>query len=144
MHTSTRFFARTLATGALALLALTATRADAQDAVVPAGADQHQLAPGAAASDTAATPVSAPAPAAAPSLAGARAAVSAPVAAAAHAPAAAMQARGGLQQSQILMIVGGAAIVLGLLVDNDASDVLVVVGAGVGLWGLYQYLKTNN
>jgi hypothetical protein len=143
MHTSSRFFARSLATGALALVALTATRAAAQDAVAPAGADQHQLAPGDTASDFAAATTTAPARAAVPSLAGARAAVSAPVAAATHAPAAAMQARAGLQQSQVLMIVGGSALVVGILIGDDAGQILALGGAVVGLYGLYQYLKTN-
>ncbi|HKG93958.1 MAG TPA: hypothetical protein VKA84_18760, partial [Gemmatimonadaceae bacterium] len=83
-----------------------------------------------------------PLPSLAPTVDGARVAVRAPAPMPATA-AAPMRARGGLQNSQVLMIIGGSAVLLGLLVDNDASDVLIIAGAGVGLWGLYQYLKTN-
>ena len=51
-----------------------------------------------------------------------------------------VQTSSGLQHSQVLMIVGGAAVLLGLLTDGGASDVLVVSGAAVGLFGLYLYL----
>ncbi|AHG91761.1 hypothetical protein J421_4224 [Gemmatirosa kalamazoonensis] len=43
-------------------------------------------------------------------------------------------------QAAALMIVGGAAVVLGILVGGDAQTPLVVGGAVVGLIGLYQYL----
>ena len=39
------------------------------------------------------------------------------------------------------MIVGGAAVLLGFLADDGASDVLIVGGAIVGLTGLYFYLR---
>lgn len=58
------------------------------------------------------------------------------------APAAlAQRARSGLRQSQVLMIVGGAAVLLGLVTDGAASDLLLIGGAGVGLYGLYRYLQ---
>lgn len=140
-----RRFARALAAGAVAALFLSLPAA-AQTAgdLDAAGADSlgpRVLAPAAVANGPdAAAPAQAPAAGLAPTLDGARVAVRAP----APAPApAAMRARGGLQNSQVLMIVGGAAVLLGILVDNDASDVLIIAGAGVGLWGLYQYLKTN-
>lgn len=43
-------------------------------------------------------------------------------------------------QSTALMIVGGTAVVLGILVGGDAQAPLIVGGAVVGLLGLYQYL----
>ena len=63
------------------------------------------------------------------------AAVAAELVADAGAPSAARAARG---QSSTLMIVGGAAIVTGLLLDEG---VITFVGAGVWLYGLYLYLR---
>ncbi|MHB1225367.1 MAG: hypothetical protein ACYC2G_15165 [Gemmatimonadaceae bacterium] len=58
------------------------------------------------------------------------------------APAAlAQRANSGFQQSQVLMIVGGAAVLLGLVTDGAASDLLLIGGAAVGLYGLYRYLQ---
>ena len=51
------------------------------------------------------------------------------------------RARGGFSQPEILMIVGGAAILTGLLAGGGAKTVLVIGGAGIGLYGLYQYLQ---
>jgi hypothetical protein len=39
------------------------------------------------------------------------------------------------------MIVGGAAVVTGLIAGGDAKTILVIGGAGVGLYGLYLYLQ---
>lgn len=47
----------------------------------------------------------------------------------------------GLNQSQALMIVGGAAILVGAIVGDTAGDVFMVGGAVVGLYGLYKYLQ---
>ncbi|HEY2376881.1 MAG TPA: hypothetical protein VGH98_12960 [Gemmatimonadaceae bacterium] len=47
----------------------------------------------------------------------------------------------GLTQSQALMIVGGAAILVGAIVGDTAGDVFMVGGAVVGLYGLYRYLQ---
>lgn len=43
--------------------------------------------------------------------------------------------------SQTLMIVGGAALVAGAIIGDDAGTVFMVAGAGVGLYGLYLYLR---
>lgn len=43
--------------------------------------------------------------------------------------------------SQTLMIVGGAAFLTGVVVGDDAGAVMMVAGAGVGLYGLYLYLR---
>ena len=40
-----------------------------------------------------------------------------------------------------LMAVGGAAIILGALMDNNASGLLIVGGSVIGLYGLYLYLR---
>ena len=47
----------------------------------------------------------------------------------------------GLNQSEALMIVGGAAILVGAIVGDTAGDVFMVGGAVVGLYGLYKYLQ---
>ena len=51
------------------------------------------------------------------------------------------RARSGFSQSQVLMIVGGAALITGLIIGDDVGDVLAIGGAGVGLFGLYRYLQ---
>lgn len=52
---------------------------------------------------------------------------------------AAMQVGAG--QSVALMAVGGAALVLGLIIGGSAGTVLAVGGAVLGLLGLYQFLR---
>ncbi len=47
---------------------------------------------------------------------------------------------GGRRQGEILMIVGAAGIVTGLLVDED---LITIAGAGVGGFGLYLYLQAT-
>lgn len=39
-----------------------------------------------------------------------------------------------------LMIVGGAALILGAVIGDDAGAIMMVGGSVVGLVGLYQYL----
>lgn len=46
-----------------------------------------------------------------------------------------------LGRSPALMIVGGAALVAGLLIGDGAGDAIAIGGAVVGLVGLYQYLR---
>lgn len=51
-------------------------------------------------------------------------------------------ARGsGVGQPEALMIVGGAAILVGAVIGGDAGDIFMVGGAVVGLVGLYKYLQ---
>ena len=47
----------------------------------------------------------------------------------------------GLGQNEALMIVGGAAILVGAIVGGDAGDFFMIGGAIVGLYGLYKYLQ---
>lgn len=47
----------------------------------------------------------------------------------------------GLAQPAALMIVGGAAILVGAIIGDTAGDVFMVGGAVVGLYGLYKYLQ---
>ena len=46
--------------------------------------------------------------------------------------------RSGKRQGEILMIVGAAGLVTGLLVDED---IITIAGAGVAGFGLYLYLQ---
>jgi hypothetical protein len=47
----------------------------------------------------------------------------------------------GMGQSMALMIVGGAALVAGLVIGGDAGTILALGGAVIGLIGLYHYLR---
>jgi hypothetical protein len=49
--------------------------------------------------------------------------------------------RGGYGQPVALMVVGGAAVLVGLIIGNDVGTVIAVGGAIAGLYGLYQYLQ---
>jgi hypothetical protein len=49
--------------------------------------------------------------------------------------------RADTRQNRGLMIVGGAAMLTGMIVGDDAGNLITVGGAVVFLWGLYQYLK---
>ena len=42
----------------------------------------------------------------------------------------------------VLMITGGALLVTGLLVGDDAGPILIIAGAGIGGYGLYLHLQT--
>lgn len=57
--------------------------------------------------------------------------------------AAAEAARAGFTQSQVLMIVGGAAFLTGAIIGDDAGTIVMLGGAAVGLYGLYLYLQRN-
>jgi hypothetical protein len=56
-------------------------------------------------------------------------------------PTAPPRGSAGLGQSEAMMIVGGAAILVGAIVGGNAGDVFMVGGAIVGLYGLYKYLQ---
>ncbi|NUS46007.1 MAG: hypothetical protein HOQ15_00230 [Gemmatimonadaceae bacterium] len=49
--------------------------------------------------------------------------------------------RGGYGQPVALMVVGGAALVVGLIIGGGAGTAIAVGGAVAGLVGLYQYLQ---
>jgi hypothetical protein len=49
--------------------------------------------------------------------------------------------RAGFGQGQALMIVGGAAVLVGLLIGGGAGSAIAVGGAIIGLVGLYEYLQ---
>ena len=47
----------------------------------------------------------------------------------------------GFDQGTKLMIIGGAAILTGIVVGGDAGHAISIVGAVIGLYGLYKYLE---
>lgn len=51
------------------------------------------------------------------------------------------QARRGTTDATALMIVGGAAFLAGAVIGGDAGTIIMIGGAGVGLYGLYLYLQ---
>lgn len=61
-----------------------------------------------------------------------------------HAPDASTAAtapRGGYGQSVALMVVGGAALLAGLIIGGGAGTAIAIGGAVAGLIGLYQYMQ---
>ena len=101
----------------------------------PARAQDAALAPAPASAPVAAQPAATPAPVG-PTLDAAVVAVRhAPVATTATAP------RGGYGQSVALMVVGGAAVLVGLIIGGGAGTAIAIGGAVAGLIGLYPYLQ---
>ena len=47
----------------------------------------------------------------------------------------------GFGQAGAMMIAGGAAVVVGLIIGDDVGTLIAVGGAVVGLYGLYLYMK---
>ena len=46
-----------------------------------------------------------------------------------------------LGQSQAMMVVGAAALITGAIIGGDPGTIIMVGGAIIGLYGLYQYLQ---
>lgn len=44
-------------------------------------------------------------------------------------------------QAKLLMVIGAAAFVGGLLIGDDAGTAIAVAGLGVGIYGLYLYMR---
>jgi hypothetical protein len=81
-------------------------------------------------------------PAVGPTLEGATVGFRRPVTQTAHAPVVVAAARGS--NSATLMIVGGVAFLVGAVIADDnstAGTVIMLGGAGIGLYGLYLYLQ---
>ncbi len=56
----------------------------------------------------------------------------------------AVRRREAFSRPVVLMIVGGALIVTGLIVGDEASTILYIAGAGIGGYGLYLHLQSPN
>ena len=46
-----------------------------------------------------------------------------------------------LRRSETLMIVGGAIFLAGAIIGDDAGTIIMIGGAGIGIYGLYLYLQ---
>lgn len=53
----------------------------------------------------------------------------------------ALQQDRGMGRNVALMVVGGAALITGLIIGDDAGAVIAVSGAIIGLYGLYNWVK---
>lgn len=90
----------------------------------------------------ASAPVATPAPATAPASVGPTVdAASVAVRHVASTETAAAPRRGGYGQPIALMVVGGAAVLVGLIIGGGAGAAIAIGGAVAGLIGLYQYLQ---
>lgn len=56
-----------------------------------------------------------------------------------QAPAA--EARLGAGKNVALMVVGGAALIIGAVIGGTAGVLIAVAGAAVGLYGLYNFVQ---
>jgi hypothetical protein len=84
--------------------------------------------------------VAAPAHQAGPTMDAASVAVRQPVTSETRAPNAPPR-RAGYGQPVALMVVGGAALLAGLIIGGGAGTAVAVGGAVIGLYGLYEFLQ---
>lgn len=49
--------------------------------------------------------------------------------------------RANLGQDRAMMVVGAAALITGAIIGGEAGTIIMVGGAVIGLYGLYQYLQ---
>jgi hypothetical protein len=101
------------------------------------------------------SPVTQPAPAAQPAPASTEAPAATPVGPSMDAATAGIHAHvaadastraadhhgGGLGTGGALMIVGGAALIIGLIIGGGAGLVVAIAGAALGLYGLFLFLQ---
>ena len=126
-------------------VALTSTPAVAQDAAADSAARAvvqsvpDSAAP--AAAPVADAPFGLPGASAAPTLAGDRVGFARTARATERQAAPAAVSAQRFTQGQALMIVGGAAMLAGAIIDNDAGQIFMIGGAVVLLYGLYLQLQ---
>jgi hypothetical protein len=56
-------------------------------------------------------------------------------------PAPAAEARLGAGKNVALMVVGGAALIIGAVIGGTAGVLIAVAGAAIGLYGLYNFVQ---
>ena len=57
------------------------------------------------------------------------------------APVPAAEARLGAGKNVALMVVGGAALIIGAVIGGTAGVLIAVTGAAIGLYGLYNFVQ---
>ena len=131
-----------LTSSAAPLMAQAATQLDLQEPSSPSTVGMVPISLVApvtpAASPTATAPTSTDAGTRGPSIASARVASKA-ITTSRGAPMV-IQNRTSNRNSVALMIVGGAALVVGAVIGDDAGTLVMLGGAAVGLYGLYLFL----
>lgn len=133
-------FRTRLSLATLALVA-TASLAGAQDTAVD-GTPPVGAAPSGAATAVAVNPsATTSATAAGPLASTARVGVQARTAAAASLEVAELQPANLRKRGMPQMIIGGAALIGGLIIGDDVGTVVALGGLGFGLYGLYLYLQ---
>jgi len=108
--------------------------------VTPVAPSQHAVTPSATTTTNSAHDVVAPAPANGPTVDAARAGV-APRVSKERTMAPMAEQHVGAGQNVALMVVGGAALITGLIIGGDGGTLIAVGGAAVGLYGLYNFIK---
>ena len=53
----------------------------------------------------------------------------------------AVAAQGSRGTGKLYMIVGGAAFLAGAIIGDDAGTIIMIGGAGIGIYGLYLYMQ---
>jgi len=81
------------------------------------------------------------APAVGPTVAASTAGIRAPSQAKSLNAAAARDAHMGAGTNVALMVVGGAALIVGAIIQGTAGILIAVAGAAVGLYGLYYFIQ---
>lgn len=64
-----------------------------------------------------------------------------PIAAADRAEAPSPMVQGSPRRGKTLMIVGGAMFIAGAIIGDDAGTIVMLGGAGIGLYGLYLFVQ---
>jgi hypothetical protein len=118
------------------LLAAQGTSPVAAFQIEPASPATQPASPAAPAASDEAAPAVTPA---GPSLAAATAGIHANVATTDATRAA--EHHGGLGTGGALMIVGGAALIIGLIIGGSAGLIVAIAGAALGLYGLFLFLQ---
>lgn len=121
------------------VLGTVASSAGAQQAL-QSTSPQQSLAPRTPPADVATPAPAQTGPQTGPTMDAASVAVRQPVTTETRAPNA-VPRRAGYGQPVALMVVGGAALLAGLIIGGGAGTAIAVGGAVVGLYGLYEFLQ---